>query len=128
MRLGKLDHVNVRTANVDAMVAWYSEVLGMTNGARPPFPFPGAWLYTGEDAAIHLVGTDAAAASADPAIEHYAFRAEGLRELVERLEARAIEYSLDKVPGFDIVQVNLRDCDGNHIHIDFHSEEAEGLI
>ena len=128
MQLGKLDHVNVKTANLGAMVAWYTEVLGMTSGERPPFPFPGAWLYTKEDAAVHLVGIDEPALADDPAIEHYAFRASGLGGFVERLNARGIAHTLDKVPGFDIVQVNLRDCDGNHIHIDFHSDEAVGLI
>ena len=128
MQLGKLDHVNVRTANVDGMVAWYTEILGMKSGKRPPFSFPGAWLYSGDDASVHLVGIDQAAADVDPAIEHYAFRAKGLGGLVQRLQARGIEHSLDKVPGFDIVQVNLHDCDGNHIHIDFHSDEADGLM
>ncbi len=128
MQIGKLDHVNVRTANLDAMVDWYTEVLGMWSGKRPPFPFPGAWLYTGDDAAVHLVGIEKPAAAVDPAIEHYAFQATGLGDLVDRLQARGISHTLDKVPGFDIVQVNLRDCDGNHIHIDFHSDEAVGLM
>jgi catechol 2,3-dioxygenase-like lactoylglutathione lyase family enzyme len=26
------DHVNVRTANLDAMVAWYGEALGLRSG------------------------------------------------------------------------------------------------
>ena len=41
MQIGKLDHVNVRTANLDNMVAWYGEMLGMNPGKRPNFPFPG---------------------------------------------------------------------------------------
>mgnify|MGYP002137710046 CR=1 FL=1 len=28
----------------------------MKAGNRPPFPFPGAWLYTGDHPAVHLVG------------------------------------------------------------------------
>ena len=45
MPLGKLDHVNVRTAQLDKMIAWYEDVLEMEVGPRPNFPFPGAWLY-----------------------------------------------------------------------------------
>jgi catechol 2,3-dioxygenase-like lactoylglutathione lyase family enzyme len=128
MHLGKLDHVNVKTANLDAMVAWYTEVLGMKSGERPQFAFPGAWLYAGDDAMVHLVGVEKPAAAVDPAIEHYAFKATGLSAFVDRLNVRGLAHSLDKVPDFDIVQVNLHDIDGNHIHVDFHSDEAKGLI
>ena len=47
MQVKKLDHVNIHTANVDRLVEWYDRVLGMKAGNRPPFPFPGAWLYCG---------------------------------------------------------------------------------
>ena len=54
----KLDHVNVRTASVELMRAWYVRVLGLKDGWRPPFPFPGAWLYAGNDPIVHLVGVE----------------------------------------------------------------------
>ena len=57
MHLKAFDHVNVRTANLGAMVEWYGRVLGMMPGKRPGFPFPGAWLYLGEDAIIHPENT-----------------------------------------------------------------------
>ncbi len=34
-------------------------------------------------------------------------------------------YTIDPVPGFPVVQVNLRDPDGNHIHIDFDQAEHD---
>ena len=55
MRLLAFDHVNVRTANLAAMVDWYDRVLGMKPGKRPNFDFPGAWLYLGDQALVHLV-------------------------------------------------------------------------
>ena len=58
MQIGRLDHVNVRTAQLDSMITWYEQILGLHNGPRPNFPFPGAWLYSGEDAVVHLVGVD----------------------------------------------------------------------
>ncbi len=125
MQLNKLDHVNVRTANLDNMVAWYCDVLGMENGARPPFPFPGAWLYAGDQAAVHLVGVDAAPQSVEPNIEHFAMSATGLQDFVERLKATGTEFRPVRVPGIDILQINVFDCDGNHIHIDFSAEEAD---
>ena len=43
--LKRLDHVNLRTADLDRMVAWYGRVLDMHPGPRPDFAFPGAWPY-----------------------------------------------------------------------------------
>lgn len=126
--LKRLEHVNVRTARLDEMVAWYGRMLGMRTGPRPGFSFPGAWLYAGEHPIIHLVGRDAhpGAADADLRLEHFAISATGLAELVERAKAEGERCEVRKVPDFPIVQVNLWDPDGNHIHIDFDAAEAEG--
>jgi catechol 2,3-dioxygenase-like lactoylglutathione lyase family enzyme len=123
MQIGKLDHVNVRTANVEAMAEWYGRVLGMPSGKRPNFPFPGAWLYTGDHPAVHLVGVTVDPANADPKIEHYAFSATGLKGFVERLKVQGEKHDIRVVPGFGIVQVNVWDPDGNHIHVDFAPSE-----
>ncbi|MEM8689306.1 MAG: VOC family protein, partial [Pseudomonadota bacterium] len=125
MQLDKLDHVNIRTANLDNMVAWYRDVLGMESGDRPPFPFPGAWLYAGDHAAVHLVGVDEVPQSVEPNIEHFAMSATGLADFVERLNASGTEFLAIRVPGINILQINVYDCDGNHIHIDFSPEEAD---
>lgn len=126
MQLGQLDHVNIRTANLDAMTQWYCDILSMENGARPPFPFPGAWLYAGEQAAVHLIGVEAAApGTSDLQLEHFAFTATGLAEFVELLDRSDVPYEPIRVPGLGILQINLHDVDGNHIHIDFSPEEAD---
>ena len=124
MPLVAFDHVNVRTANLDAMIAFYGEILGLHPGRRPPFRMGGAWLYLGEQAYIHLVETAAPPSSeTDVKLEHFAFRATGLKEFRTRLDANGIVHSVDPVPDFPIVQVNFRDPDGNHIHVDFDKAE-----
>ncbi len=125
MQLNKFDHVSIVTANLDAMVDWYTAILGMENGGRPPFPFPGAWLYVGGGAVVHLVGMDEQPNTQEPRIEHFAFTATGLSAFIERLEAAGIVYQPARVPGLETLQINLHDCDGNHIHIDFTPEEAD---
>lgn len=122
MKISKLDHVNVRTSNLDKMVAWYDQVLGLKAGFRPDFPFPGAWLYVDGDPVVHLVEVEKECASVEPKIEHFAFRASELNVLVNRLETLGIAHSVDQVPGISITQVNLEDVDGNHIHVDFRPE------
>ena len=126
--LTAMDHVNIRTANLDDMVRWYQDILGMPTGPRPDFPFPGAWLYVGDQAFVHLVGVETQPqAGGEITPEHFAFRAKGMAEFLQRLEAAGIAHSIDPVPGFPVVQVNLHDPDGNHIHVDFAAEEAAGI-
>ncbi len=129
MPLQSLDHVNIRTADLDAMIKWYEDILGMPAGPRPDFPFPGAWLYVGDRPAVHLVGVEAAAPEAPKLqLEHFAFGASGFDEFRAHLDARGIAYTIDPVPGYPIVQINLHDCDGNHIHVDFDRAEAAHAI
>ncbi len=125
MQLGRLEHVNIRTCQLDAMVDWYIRILGMTSGWRPPFGFPGAWLYAGEHPVVHLVGTSRDPKGIEPRIEHFALSATGLVAFRTRLDGERISYSVDPVPDFPMVQVNLRDPDGNHIHVDFPLSELD---
>ena len=104
MQIGALDHVNVRTTQVDAMADWYERILGMRRGRRPDFPFPGAWLYAGSHPAVHLVGVEGDPSSIEPKIEHFAFTATGLKELTARLDKMGIEYRAVRVPGFNVLQ------------------------
>jgi len=118
------DHVNVRTANLEAMITWYDTVLGLSSGKRPPFSFPGAWLYLGERAVVHLVGVDhPPQAGGDITLEHFSFRAKGMAEFTARLERHNVPYVAKPVPGIALTQINLHDPDGNHIHVDFDTSQ-----
>jgi len=125
----RLDHVNLRTADLNRMVAWYGRVLGMESGPRPGFGFPGAWLYADGNPVVHLVGVDRhrAADQDELRIEHFALSAEGLPAMLDRLKSAGETYRLNRIEDFGIIQVNLWDPDGNHIHVDFAAAEADGL-
>jgi catechol 2,3-dioxygenase-like lactoylglutathione lyase family enzyme len=127
MQVKKLDHVNIHTANVDKLVEWYDRVLGMKAGDRPPFPFPGAWLYCGAEPTIHLVGVEKQPQVSGMQLEHFAFSAVGLKDFLTRLEQNSVKYDARKVPRMDGVQINVWDPDGNHIHIDFQGPEVAGV-
>ena len=126
MQIHRLDHVNLRTAQLEVMVRWYTDVLGMRSGARPDFPFPGAWMYLGNQAPVHLIGVgdDAGAGSeTELKLEHFAFSGSGREEFVARLEERGIPFRSNDIPSVKLVQINLWDPDGNHIHVDFSTDE-----
>lgn len=122
MQISKLDHVNLRTHQLDVMVAWYRDVLGLHAGQRPDFPFPGAWLYAGDCAVVHLIGVDGSggAGSEGPLkLEHFAFRATDAASFEARLTARSETFRKSMVEDTNTVAFNVWDPDGNHIHVDF---------
>ena len=122
MPIERLDHVNLRTTQLDTMITWYVDVLGLENGPRPDFGFPGAWLYAGDVAIVHLV-----AISVDPAIgsetelklEHFALTAHDAPAFEARLKAQGIDHRKSGIAALGIVAFNLWDPDDNHIHVDF---------
>lgn len=125
MPITAFDHVNVRTSKLDEMIAWYGDILGLYAGPRPDFPFPGAWLYLGDHALVHLVEVDGDLASPDAvSLEHFALRANGLKAFLAKLESHGIDARVAQVPGLPILQVNLFDPEGNHIHVDFDAAET----
>ena len=133
--------MNLRTARLEEMVDFYRRVLGLVPGPRPPFAFPGAWLYAGDaetdrpsentPAAIHLIGIAGAPSDGTQQpglrLEHFALASRGLKPFLARLEREGVAVRLARVPGGGPIQANLLDPDGNHLHVDFPPEEAEGL-
>ncbi|MEM7505300.1 MAG: VOC family protein [Pseudomonadota bacterium] len=117
----RFDHVNIRTARLAEMRAWYATVLGLEDGWRPPFAFDGAWMYANDQALVHLVEVEREPGSdpADLKLEHFAFAASDLIEFRQRLADHGVQAVERRVPGTDILQLNIRDPDGNHIHVDF---------
>jgi catechol 2,3-dioxygenase-like lactoylglutathione lyase family enzyme len=120
MPLVQLDHVNLRTANVTRMTEFYCEVLGLRVGPRPAFSFGGAWLYCADRAVVHLVEVaQQPSPTGELRLEHFAFTAEDYETLSRKLDGAGIEYRSSQLFGTETRQLNLRDPDGNRIHIDF---------
>ena len=123
----RLDHVNVRTANLEGLVQFYTQALGLHAGERPPLGFPGAWMYAGEHAVIHLVGVEAQPKPEGAlSLEHFAFSASGAPAFLARLSELGIEYKQARQAGTGNLVINLRDPDGNRLHVDFPATEAAG--
>ena len=127
MTVTAFDHVNLRTANLDAMGRFYRDILGLQAGERPPFGFGGAWLYCGDQAVVHLVQVAEPPETREPRLEHFVFRAEGLGEFLALLSGYGVAYETVVVPGMEIIQVNFHDPDNNHIHVDFQPHERAAL-
>lgn len=123
--LRRLDHVNVRTANLEGLVRFYTDVLGLTEGERPPLGFAGAWMCVGGEPVLHLVGvSEQPRPEGSLRLEHFAFTASGLSEFLERLRRFGVDFKQSRQPGTGNVLINLRDPDGNRLHVDFPASEA----
>lgn len=98
----KLDHATIVTHDLEPTRRFFAEVVGLREGARPPFRVAGYWFYDDEHPAIHLVDATlpAATSRSAPRIDHIAFRiatAEAWRELITRLETHGVRYDLARV-------------------------------
>lgn len=143
MTIAKLAHYSVRTRDLAASLRFYTEILGFRTGYRPPFAFPGLWLYRGDDEAehgiVHLIGIGRASekdlraylggkADRSPcgtgALDHIAFRATDWLELRGRCELHGVAYVERVVPVLGLLQVFLTDPSGVTIELNYAAEEA----
>src|SRR5215470_4808161 len=105
MPLDRIEHFLVAADDIDATRDWYARVLGMTSGPHPEFGFPVHWMYIGDTDVVHIapsatVASDAQrtylgrtsqdSGSGTGAIDHIAFRANGLREMLAHLHAQGV--------------------------------------
>jgi catechol 2,3-dioxygenase-like lactoylglutathione lyase family enzyme len=121
MRVNRIDHFNIRTRDLDRLCEFYTQVLGLEIGDRPPFDSPGVWLYAGGHPILHVGvanDSDSRSDSTFP-LDHIALETEGLADAVERLDGAGVEYRMVDVPGRDMKQIFVRDPDGVAIELNF---------
>ena len=119
-----MNHFTVLSSDLDATLAFYCALLGLRAGARPAFDFPGAWLYSGSQAVLHVVAGRPLPADAAGVIDHVAFSASGLADMVTLLRRRGIDHDLRRLPGGGPWQLFFHDPDGARVELDFDATES----
>lgn len=95
----RLDHVTVRTADLEATRTFFEDVLGLAVGWRPAFSFPGYWLYAGTNAIVHLVPrTGADGTTRGDALDHAGFLLTDHDAHVGRLTALGLRFTKTALP------------------------------
>ncbi|HEX7273538.1 MAG TPA: VOC family protein [Casimicrobiaceae bacterium] len=123
MSIEGMNHFTILTADVEATVEFYREVLGLEAGPRPNFNFPGAWLYAGGSPILHVIGGRTREALKPGVIDHMAFSARGLPSVLATLRARSIEHDCRRQTGSGVWQVFFFDPNGARVELDFAASE-----
>ena len=122
MSVGLLDHFNIRTRKLKETVQFYEDVLGLSNGDRPNFDFPGAWMYSEGRAVVHLVDISPSTETQKPdsgVVHHVAFVSRGFKTMKQRLKSKNVWYETREVPGGAVWQIFVRDPNGVMIELNF---------
>ena len=139
----RIDHIELLTTAPERTIAFYVDVLGFREGFRPPFDFPGLWLYKGDDEAqygvVHIIGIDPdapqglveylgdkseASLHGSAAIDHLAFLATDLPDMRRRLQQARLAFRERTVPSIGLHQLFVEDPSGVTIELNYPAEEA----
>ena len=142
-----LNHYSIRTTDLAATRDFYTQVLGLSDGPRPPFPFPGIWMYNGSHdqvatAVVHIIGMD----KNDPeglkqylgdrdvstlhgtgAVDHIAFFATGLADMLVHLGTIGVPYRERTTPSVGLHQLFLDDPCGLVVELNYPQAEKAAV-
>ncbi len=127
MAIQAMDHFTVLAEDLDQTLDFYVNLLGFRSGPRPAFKFPGAWLYVGDRAILHVVAGRDMPEPRRGVLDHMAFSASGLTETLAKLDARGVDYDLRRLPpggpGAGLWQLFFDDPNGGRVELDFAASE-----
>lgn len=145
MPISKLAHYSIRTLDLEKSCGFYERVLGLKKGYRPPFDFPGAWLYKGGDegdyGTVHIISVDPSNPDGLTAylgdkdlpptgtgtVDHIAFLATGVEAMWSTLRSENIVWRDRTVPSLGLHQVFVEDPSGVTIELNFPAAEVAHL-
>lgn len=123
------NHYNLRAPRelMEQLRAFYCDVVGLTQGQRPPFDNFGYWLYAGDQCVLHLSEArpnEVRHTHVATTLDHVAFTCIARPQMEARLKQRNIPFKTGQVPAMDITQLFFKDPAGNGIELSFteHSD------
>ena len=120
-----IDHINISgpASLIEDCRRFYVTILGLRDGPRPPFRFPGHWLYAGDHAVVHLSEKErTTTVRTDTPFDHCALACTGLDEALARLREHGVEHVIKHVPGSAVAQIFVKDPGGLALELTFREE------
>src|SRR5260221_12499308 len=142
MPLTHIEHFLVVADDIDATRDWYARVLDLKAGPQPDFGFAVHWMYAGAIPLVHigpsakrageiqkkyLGRTSQDAGIGTGAIDHIAFRASGLPEMLKHLKREKIPFTQRRANGEALFQLFLFDPNRGKIAVNYEAAEADGI-
>lgn len=120
-----LHHYTLRAGAeiIDECVSFYTSVLNLRIGFRPPFEQRGFWLYTGDQALLQLEVCEHEELGRGAARDRLAFACVNLPVAIRRLEDLGIDYTTNHLVEIDQFQIFLKDPSGLRIELNFACEK-----
>ena len=122
-----IDHNLLLASDLEAMRAFLVDVVGAEEGLRPPFPFPGYWLYSGGRPLFHLASANADVAQrahlgsvqrgGNGPIDHISLTGADLAAVAQRAARNGYAASLREVPLSGERQLFVQGPDGLKIEL-----------
>jgi len=131
MGVQALEHVTIRCAQLKRTRDFYVELMGLTEGERPDFPFRGYWLYLKAVPVIHLVeAADSGGAwgreivlpnpqEGTGSFDHVAFQGDDFDRMRTKLVSAGVTFRERVVPGGRLKQLFVPDPEGVLVEINF---------
>lgn len=131
MSVSRFEHVLIMAEDLEATKDFFADVVGLSVGWRPDFPFPGYWMYLNGSPCVHLAAKQMDAEGKDyldakdggdggsGCIDHIAFLADDMEGFRERLEAAGIPMRHRHVPGSPVQQIFIEDPNNVTVELNF---------
>lgn len=132
MHVNALDHVNIITADLDGSARFYATLLGLErrNGPAPLTADQAQWMYDQAGRPIlHINSLDcprafdrAVAPGATGSIHHVALNCTGHGDMIERLNALALDHQCNHLESIGLRQIFVSDPNGLLLELNFFGE------
>ena len=119
-----LDHVTLRTYDLEGTRAFLETALNLKPGCRPNFSFPGYWLYANGEPIVHLIPGHGGPVRAGEVIDHVAFRLADHDGMRLKLDTLSVPYSEMELPELGESRLFIRTPGG--IFLEFVFREVKG--
>ena len=142
MRIGTLEHFNIRTERLEETLKFYIGVLGMRDGQRPGNPprHTGAWLYNADEIPVvhitafdrndservawmneYLGHRDIDSLKGSGAVDHMAFMCDGYDEMVSHCRRLNVPFRERHVQTVNLRQIFVTDPNGISIELNYRN-------
>ena len=115
----KIDHIALRCTDIETVKNFFTEIIGLTVGHRPPFPFPGYWLYADQKAVLHLFGGGFISPENGNIVDHIAFWSDDYERMMSLFLEHNLDFSETIIPESNIRQLFVRAPENLIVEIDF---------